>query len=187
MQLVLQGVPYQKPRHTAGSDTVGLDLGPSSIAIVPRQGEARSSRCAPSCVRMRVPSAACSVKWSGNGAPPTLSATTRGVARSSAAKGLPREAEPPLPAHPTAQGNARAQACSPPQEPAQNSPTRSWHWATPSSPRSFPIKAGRNATAEAWSPSSQTTSLLQREKRKVLLPQKPSCNLKPFAPLQQQY
>jgi hypothetical protein len=41
VQLVLKGQPYHKPKHTAGSDTVGLDLGPSSIAIVPRQGEAR--------------------------------------------------------------------------------------------------------------------------------------------------
>ena len=50
VQLVLQGVPYQKPRHTAGSDTVGLDLGPSSIAIVPRQGEARLE---PLCAELR--------------------------------------------------------------------------------------------------------------------------------------
>jgi hypothetical protein len=41
VQLVLAGVPYHKPRHTAGSDTVGLDLGPTSLAIVPREGEAR--------------------------------------------------------------------------------------------------------------------------------------------------
>jgi hypothetical protein len=40
-QLVLKGVPYRKPRHAVGRDTVGLDLGPSSIAIVPRQGQAR--------------------------------------------------------------------------------------------------------------------------------------------------
>jgi hypothetical protein len=50
VQLVLTGVPYQKPRHTAGSDTVGLDLGPSSIAIVPRQGEARLE---PLCAELR--------------------------------------------------------------------------------------------------------------------------------------
>ena len=41
VQLVLSGVPYHKPKHTIGNDTVGLDLGPASIAIVPRQGEAR--------------------------------------------------------------------------------------------------------------------------------------------------
>ena len=41
VQLVLAGVPYHKPKHVVGTDTVGLDLGPSSIAIVPREGEAR--------------------------------------------------------------------------------------------------------------------------------------------------
>lgn len=40
-QLALEGVPYQKPKHQVGTETVGLDIGPSSIAIVPQQGEAR--------------------------------------------------------------------------------------------------------------------------------------------------
>ena len=40
-QVVLEGVPYQKPKHQVGSQTVGLDLGPSTIAIVPQEGEAR--------------------------------------------------------------------------------------------------------------------------------------------------
>jgi hypothetical protein len=41
VQLVLKGLPHHKPRHTVGTDTIGLDLGPASIAIVPRQAEAR--------------------------------------------------------------------------------------------------------------------------------------------------
>jgi hypothetical protein len=41
VQLTLEGVPYQKPKHTVGSDTVGLDLGPSTLAIVPREGTPR--------------------------------------------------------------------------------------------------------------------------------------------------
>src|SRR5579864_4066186 len=41
VQLVLKGLPHHKPKHTVGTDTVGLDLGPSSVAIVPRQAEAR--------------------------------------------------------------------------------------------------------------------------------------------------
>ncbi len=41
VQLILAGVPYQKPKHSVGSDTIGLDLGPASIAIVPREAEAR--------------------------------------------------------------------------------------------------------------------------------------------------
>jgi hypothetical protein len=41
VQLALSGVPYQKPKHPVGRDTVGLDLGPSTIAIVPRDGTPR--------------------------------------------------------------------------------------------------------------------------------------------------
>jgi len=41
VQLVLTGLPHHKPKHTVGSDTIGLDLGPQSLAIVPRQAEAR--------------------------------------------------------------------------------------------------------------------------------------------------
>ena len=40
VQLALEGVPYRKPKHRVGSDTIGADLGPSTIALVPRQGEA---------------------------------------------------------------------------------------------------------------------------------------------------
>ena len=50
VQLVLSGLPYHKPKHVVGTDTVGLDLGPSSIAIVPRQAEARLE---PLCAELR--------------------------------------------------------------------------------------------------------------------------------------
>ena len=40
VQLVLEGLPYHKPRHTVGIETIGADLGPSSIALVPREAEA---------------------------------------------------------------------------------------------------------------------------------------------------
>jgi hypothetical protein len=50
VQLVLAGTPYHKPKHATGTDTVGLDLGPSSIAIVPRQSEARLE---PLCAELR--------------------------------------------------------------------------------------------------------------------------------------
>jgi transposase len=40
-QLVLEGMPYQKPKHQRGMALVGLDLGPSTLAIVPQEGEAR--------------------------------------------------------------------------------------------------------------------------------------------------
>jgi hypothetical protein len=50
VQLVLAGTPYHKPKHTVGRDTVGLDLGPASIAIVPREDEARLE---PLCAELR--------------------------------------------------------------------------------------------------------------------------------------
>ncbi len=40
VQLALEGVPYPKPKHTVGADTLGADLGPSTIALVPRGAEA---------------------------------------------------------------------------------------------------------------------------------------------------
>jgi hypothetical protein len=40
VQLALEGKPYHKPKHLVGQDTIGVDLGPSTIALVPRVGEA---------------------------------------------------------------------------------------------------------------------------------------------------
>jgi hypothetical protein len=37
----VEGLPYQKPKHSVGAGTLGLDLGPSTIAIVPQEGESR--------------------------------------------------------------------------------------------------------------------------------------------------
>jgi hypothetical protein len=39
VQLALEGVLYHKPKHSVGSDTIGADLGPSTIALVPRVAE----------------------------------------------------------------------------------------------------------------------------------------------------
>jgi hypothetical protein len=40
VQLALEGVPFHKPKHAVGTDTIGADLGPSALALVPREGEA---------------------------------------------------------------------------------------------------------------------------------------------------
>jgi hypothetical protein len=41
VQLVLEGHAFIKPKHEeGGKDTVGLDIGPSTLAIVPREGKA---------------------------------------------------------------------------------------------------------------------------------------------------
>jgi transposase len=42
-QLICEGIPYQKPEHVLGAGTVGLDLGPSTVAVV-SDAEARLQR-----------------------------------------------------------------------------------------------------------------------------------------------
>jgi hypothetical protein len=41
--LALEGLPLQKPKHPVGHGIIGADLGPSSSALVPREGEASLS------------------------------------------------------------------------------------------------------------------------------------------------
>ena len=43
VQLALEGVPYHKPKHLVGSDIIGADLGPSTIALVPHNAAASLS------------------------------------------------------------------------------------------------------------------------------------------------
>ncbi len=43
VQLALEGVPHHKPKHKVGHEIIGADLGPSTIALVPRRGEASLS------------------------------------------------------------------------------------------------------------------------------------------------
>jgi hypothetical protein len=40
VQLILEGHAYQKPKHEARRDTIGLDIGPSTLAIVSQAGKA---------------------------------------------------------------------------------------------------------------------------------------------------
>ncbi|GHO50774.1 hypothetical protein KSX_89370 [Ktedonospora formicarum] len=40
VQLVLEGIPHRKPKHTVRQGIVGADLGPSTLALVPQEGEA---------------------------------------------------------------------------------------------------------------------------------------------------
>jgi hypothetical protein len=41
VQLIVEGTPFQKPKNQPGNDTLGLDIGPSTLAVVPRAGEAQ--------------------------------------------------------------------------------------------------------------------------------------------------
>src|SRR6266700_177456 len=43
VQLALEAVPHRKKKHAVGNDIIGADLGPSTIALVPRAGEASLS------------------------------------------------------------------------------------------------------------------------------------------------
>jgi hypothetical protein len=43
VQLACEGIPHHKKKHGVGSDTIGADLGPSTIALVPRAAEASLS------------------------------------------------------------------------------------------------------------------------------------------------
>ncbi len=43
VQLALEGVPHRKQQHAVGNDIIGADLGPATIALVPRAGEASLS------------------------------------------------------------------------------------------------------------------------------------------------
>jgi hypothetical protein len=40
VQLLLEGISYHKPKHIVGRDIIGADVGPSSIALVPRAAHA---------------------------------------------------------------------------------------------------------------------------------------------------
>ena len=86
-----QAQAHSRPRHH------GLDVGPASIAIVPREGEARLEPLCANCVPMRGPSAACNGRWIGKGVPPIPSTTTSGFARSGAAQVLPGGSKVKLP------------------------------------------------------------------------------------------
>jgi hypothetical protein len=37
----LEGAAHQQPKHQAGTASIGLDLGPSTLAMVPQEAEAR--------------------------------------------------------------------------------------------------------------------------------------------------
>lgn len=52
VQLIQEGVPHQKPKHRAGGDVLGPDIGPATLAIFPRQGAAHLNCCARN-VRMK--------------------------------------------------------------------------------------------------------------------------------------
>jgi hypothetical protein len=77
VQLALEGVPYHKPKHTVGTDILGADLGPSTIALVPQQAEASLEVFCEELARMRRRSGGCNARWSDNGEQPILTISMR--------------------------------------------------------------------------------------------------------------
>ncbi len=84
VQLALEGAPCHKPKHSVGSDTVGLDLGPSTIAIVPREDTPRLEVFLLNSLLIPGPSVVSSGRWTGNDAPTTPTTMMQKDASSSA-------------------------------------------------------------------------------------------------------
>ena len=84
VQLALEGVPYRKPKHSVGKDTVGTDFGPSTIALVPQQALRSSVR---NWFPMRRGSAGYNARWIGRDGRPIPITTIAGVALRSKAQG----------------------------------------------------------------------------------------------------
>jgi hypothetical protein len=119
VQLALSGVPYQKPKHPVGSDTVGLDLGPSTLAIVPREGtprlELRLGRAGTRCPGHSTARAPDGPAAAGQQPGPLRCAWTHQEAWEAA---LDVEAQQALPGDPAAQSHPPAQTRGPSQKSA---------------------------------------------------------------------
>ncbi len=44
VQVIVEGTPYQKAKNLPGTDTTELDIGPSTLAVVPREGGSSPGR-----------------------------------------------------------------------------------------------------------------------------------------------
>jgi putative transposase len=74
VQLICEGRPYQKPEHPLGQGTVGLDLGPSTIAVV-SECRAQLERICAVLDPRRPRSGGKSGIWTGNAGPTTRTTT----------------------------------------------------------------------------------------------------------------
>ena len=146
-----KGVPYHKPKHLVGTDTIGLDLGPSSIAIVPREGEA-SSRVF--CEELRPDAQGHPPPAAQDGS--AAACRQSGALRRARSHQEARQAEAGLEKQP---GATRKPGGAKRPENASWRPIaracmgawsmRSWRWATPSSLEKISYKAGRNAMGKS--------------------------------------
>jgi hypothetical protein len=150
VQLALAGVPYHKPKHVVGSDTVGLDLGPSTIAIVPREGAPRlevlCAELAPDAQTIRRLQRRMDRQRRANNPanydergrikkPGRGRLSWKNSKRYLVTRRRKATRERKLAAYRRACMGAWSM--------------RSWPWAPPSSPNSFPIEPGRNSLVRA--------------------------------------
>jgi hypothetical protein len=119
VQLALEGKPHRKKKHTVGTSIVGGDLGPSTLALFPQQGEASlevfCAELAPQARTIRRLQR--QMERQRREANPE-NYERYGAHQKTRQQEVALEAEQALPGHPTTQGDQRAQAGSAPQEPA---------------------------------------------------------------------
>jgi hypothetical protein len=119
VQLALEGKPHHKPKHKVGQGTVGGDLGPSTLALFPKVGEARlevfCAELAPDARAIRrVQRQMDRQRRAGN----PEHYERYGAHQKAGQKDAAMEAEQALPGDATTQSNQRAQAHGASQEPA---------------------------------------------------------------------
>ena len=147
-QLVCQGVPYQKPQHHLGSGIVGLDLGPSTIAVASLQAAHLEPFCpevAPDAQALRRLDRQLDRQRRANN-PANYDERGR-VKRGKSAGRCPSASGRCWPggANGTASWRPRASAVT------GSSPIGCWGWAMPFTWNSSPIGRGRRPTASRFS------------------------------------
>ena len=151
VQLILEGHAFTKKKHEqTGTETVGLDIGPSTLAIVPREGAADlvtfCEELAPNACRKRRLQRKMERQRRANN-PENYDEKGR-VKKQASPFALAREQA--VQSNQTTACKHREETGCPPQEPAWASwPTRSSSWATPSTSRKPHSKPGRNSMVEA--------------------------------------
>ena len=154
-QLVCQGTPYQKPRYPLGSGIVGLDLGPSAIAVASLQAALLQPFCpevAPDAKALRRLDRKLDRQRRANN-PANYDERGR-VKRGRSAGRCPSASGRCWP------GGAKSTASWPPRASAVTGswPIGCWGWAAPFTWSSSPIERGRRPTGSRSSAARRACS-----------------------------
>jgi hypothetical protein len=153
VQLMLEGHPLQKPTNRPGKGAVGLDLGPSTLAIVPEVGPARLLLLAEELHPMRAHAAGCNATWSESVGPTIPSTTMHKAASKNETKARNTVCGGKVTALSRPAGAWQPRSASWPRTGAAcmaTWPTRSSAWAMTCGSRKSATRAGSAALAEAW-------------------------------------